>query len=64
MEEIVLNASKSVGGGILGVDLMESDDGFLVHEINNNVEFKGVSKFTKDNIAYKIVDYVDNISKR
>ena len=43
---------------------MESDDGFLVHEINNNVEFKGVSKFTKENIAYKIVDYIDNISKR
>lgn len=64
LEEIVLKASKSVGGGILGVDLMESDDGFLVHEINNNVEFKGVSKFTKENIAYKIVDYIDNISKR
>ena len=64
LEEIVLKASKSVGGGILGVDLMESEDGFLVHEINNNVEFKGVSKFTKENIAYKIVDYVDNISKR
>ena len=63
MEEIVLNAAKSVGVGILGVDLMESDDGLLVHEINNNVEFKGVSKFTKDNIAYKIVDYVNNISK-
>ena len=64
LEDIVLKASSSVGGGILGVDLMESDDGFLVHEINNNVEFKGVSKFTKDNIAYKIVDYIDNISKR
>lgn len=64
LEDIVLKASKSVGGGVLGVDLMESDDGFLVHEINNNVEFKGVSKFTKDNIAYKIVDYINNISKR
>ena len=43
---------------------MEGEDGLLVHEINNNVEFKGVSKFTKDNIAYKIVDYIDHISKR
>jgi len=43
---------------------MESDDGLLVHEINNNVEFKGLSKFTTDNIAHKIVDYIDTVSKR
>ena len=64
LEDIVIKASESVGGGILGVDLMESDDGLLVHEINNNVEFKGISKFTNDNIAHKIVDYIDTISKR
>src|SRR5919108_833538 len=39
LEDIVLRAARSVGGGILGVDLMEDRGrGLLVHEINNTVE--------------------------
>ena len=42
LNEIVLKASNAVGGGILGVDLMEDKErGYLVHEVNNTVEFRG-----------------------
>ena len=41
LEEITFKAAGSVGDGILGIDLMEDPKrGYLVHEINNTVEFR------------------------
>ncbi|NDU73884.1 lysine biosynthesis protein LysX [Actinomadura sp. DSM 109109] len=37
-----LRAAKAVGGGVLGVDLIEGPDGPLVLEVNHNVEFRGL----------------------
>ena len=65
LEEIVLNASKAVGGGILGVDVMEDKTrGFVVHEINSNVEFRGASQVSQSNIAGHMIDYVLQFSKK
>ncbi len=59
IEDITLKAAKAVGGGILGVDAMETKDhGYTIHEVNNTVEFKGAQASTEDRIARKIVDYV------
>jgi len=59
LREIVLKASKAVGEGILGVDLMEDRErGYLVHEVNNTVEFRGASAVSKSDIAGKMVDYL------
>ncbi|MGQ0795284.1 MAG: lysine biosynthesis protein LysX [Nitrosopumilaceae archaeon] len=58
LEDICINASKAVGGGILGVDLMEDEKrGLVVHEINNTVEFKGLAKVTKKNIPKEMIDF-------
>ena len=58
LEDITLKAARVVGGGVLGVDLMEDDTrGLLVHEINNTVEFHGASKVAKTDIANAIIDY-------
>jgi [lysine-biosynthesis-protein LysW]--L-2-aminoadipate ligase len=65
IEDITLKAAKAVGGGILGVDAMESDDhGYTIHEVNNTVEFKGAQASTEHRIARKIVDYVIGEAKR
>jgi len=58
LKEIVLKAAEVVGGGILGVDAMESMEGYLVHEVNNTVEFKGAQAASTNKIAKKIVEYV------
>ena len=56
--EIAARASKAVGGGILGVDIMEDrDDGITVHEVNNTVEFRGISKVSNTDIAAEMVKY-------
>ncbi len=63
-EDLFLRAASAVGGGILGVDAMESPDGLLVHEVNSTVEFRGASSATAIDIASSIIQYSLNLSKR
>ena len=58
MEDLASKASKAMGGGILGVDMMESEDqGLVVHEVNNTVEFKGLSRVAEKNIPKEMVEF-------
>ncbi|MFY9794369.1 MAG: lysine biosynthesis protein LysX [Candidatus Nitrosopolaris sp.] len=64
LEEIALRAARAVGGGVLGVDLMEDEQrGLLVHEINNTVEFRGASNVSTADIASAIIDYSVTVVK-
>ena len=65
LEDIVLRAAESVGGGILGVDLMEDTKrGLLVHEVNNTVEFKGAQSVSEVDIADAILEYAINVGRK
>ncbi|HEY4673337.1 MAG TPA: lysine biosynthesis protein LysX [Nitrososphaerales archaeon] len=64
LEEMALMAADAVGGGVLGVDAMESPDGLVIHEVNNTVEFKGASQVNETNIPEAIVNHVLSIAKR
>jgi [lysine-biosynthesis-protein LysW]--L-2-aminoadipate ligase len=58
LHDIIMSSAEAVGGGILGVDIMESEHGYLVHEVNSNVEFKGAQSAVSFNIAERIADYL------
>ena len=61
IEDLAIKASKSVGGGILGVDMMEDKEkGLVVHEVNNTVEFKGLSRVAKRNIPKEMIEFAIN----
>jgi len=65
IEELCVKASKAVGGGILGVDLMEDEKkGMVVHEVNNTVEFKGLAKVTKKNIPKEMIEFALNSTRK
>ena len=65
IEELCLNASKAVGGGILGIDLMEDKNrGLVVHEVNNTVEFKGLVKVAEKNIPKEMIDFAINYIRK
>jgi [lysine-biosynthesis-protein LysW]---L-2-aminoadipate ligase len=64
LTEVALKAAAAVGGGILGVDAMESKDGYMVHEVNNTVEFKGAQAASKVRIAKKMIEFVMRSAKR
>lgn len=64
LEDIIMKAADTVGGGLLGVDAMESPNGILVHEVNNTVEFKGASSVCDIDISREIMKYVLEETRR
>lgn len=63
--EMAIHASDAVGGGVLGIDMMEDESrGLLVHEVNNTVEFRGISKVAGTDIASQIVQYAVQQARR
>ncbi len=65
IEDLCVKASKAVGGGILGIDLMEDKSrGLVVHEVNNTVEFKGLVKVAEKDIAKEMIDYAVNYTRK
>ena len=57
-QELVLKSADAVGGEIVGVDAMESPRGFLIHEVNSNVEFRGATSGSGVDVAGRILDYL------
>ncbi|HEY86293.1 MAG TPA: lysine biosynthesis protein LysX [Chloroflexi bacterium] len=54
-----LAAAKAVGGGVVAVDLLETDDGqLLVNEVNYTMEFRNSIDTTGIDIPARVVDYV------
>jgi len=57
LEEISIRAAEAVGSGAFGVDLMETDSGFVVHEVNHTTEFKNTVRVTKVDIPRLLLQY-------
>jgi ribosomal protein S6--L-glutamate ligase len=55
-------AAKAMGLAICGVDLMRSDRGPLVLEVNSSPGF-GIEKVTGHNVAEKIIEYIEQTAK-
>lgn len=51
-------AAAAVGGGVVAVDLLESERGLLVNEVNYTMEFRNSIDTTGVDIPAKIIDYV------
>ena len=64
LDELSLRSAKAVGGEIVGVDLMESPNGLVVHEVNNTTEFKNTVPATGVDIPGLIVEYLASLEKR
>ena len=66
--ELVEQASEAVGGGLLGIDLMEVGydeetgefDDYTVHEVNHTVEFKALNDVTGIDVPSEVVDWLES----
>lgn len=63
ISDISRKASDAVGGGILSMDLFETDDGMQINEINHTTEFKNSEKPTQTSISGAIVDCCVKVAK-
>jgi [lysine-biosynthesis-protein LysW]--L-2-aminoadipate ligase len=65
IEDVATKASKAMGGGILGIDIMEDEKrGLVVHEVNNTVEFKGLARVSLRNIPKEMIEYALNYVRK
>ena len=62
-KKTALKAAKAMGLHICGVDLMRSERGPLVLEVNASPGF-GIEKVTGRDVASKIIEYVEHNAKR
>lgn len=58
LHDLSVRAARAVGGGVVAIDLFETDHGLLVNEVNYTMEFKNSIATTGVNIPAHIVDYV------
>lgn len=62
-EKVAVKAAKMMGLSVAGVDIMRSNRGPLVLEVNASPGF-GIERVTGRNVAGKIIEYVEQNAKR
>ncbi len=58
LEQICRQTARAMGGGLLAVDLFETEDSFTVNEVNHTMEFRNSIETTSVNIPARMVDYI------
>ncbi len=64
LADLSIRAANAVGGGVVAIDLLETQDGrILVNEVNYTMEFRNSIDTTGVNIPAKIVDYALKVGR-
>jgi len=59
-EQTAVRSAQIMGLRVAGVDMLESDDGPLVMEVNSSPGLQGIETATKLDVAGAIIDYIAN----
>ena len=57
LRDICRRSSEEIGGGLLAIDIFETEEGYKINEVNHTMEFRNSEEPTGVNIAREIVDY-------
>jgi len=63
LKDLSVRAAKAVGGGVVAIDIFETDHGPQVNEVNYTMEFRNSIATTGVDIPKLIVDYVLRVAK-
>lgn len=58
LSELCQQTARAIGGGLLAIDVFETESGFTVNEVNHTMEFRNSITTTGVNIPALMVDYV------
>jgi [lysine-biosynthesis-protein LysW]--L-2-aminoadipate ligase len=64
LNDLCVRAARSVGGGVVAVDLVEAPEGLLVIEVNYTMEFRNSIDTTGVNIPARIIDFVLEVARK
>jgi ribosomal protein S6--L-glutamate ligase len=62
--EAAIRAARTLGLGVAGVDLMESESGPMIIEVNSSPGFEGIERATGLNIAGAILSYIRSEARK
>ena len=62
-ETLAITTAKALGLGICGVDILQSERGPLVLEVNSTPGLEGIEKTTGKNVAKSIIEFVERSVK-
>ncbi|MCO6462138.1 MAG: RimK family alpha-L-glutamate ligase [Saprospiraceae bacterium] len=62
-QEVILKASQTLGLEVSGVDIMRSEEGPLILEVNASPGLEGIESVTKVNVAGAIISYGDQLAR-
>jgi len=63
-KKTAIKAAKAMGLPICGVDMMRSDNGPVVLEVNSSASLKTPELLTKRDVASQIIEYIEQNAKR
>ena len=63
LNDISVRAAKAVGGGIVAIDVFETEEGLMVNEVNYTMEYKNSITTTGVNIPGKMVEYILQVAE-
>ncbi|WP_234572187.1 30S ribosomal protein S6--L-glutamate ligase [Rhodohalobacter sp. 614A] len=63
-KELALTAAKAMNLSIAGVDMLQSDRGPLILEVNSSPGLEGIEKATGKDIAIEVIKYVEKLIER
>ncbi|MFO7846867.1 MAG: 30S ribosomal protein S6--L-glutamate ligase [Balneolaceae bacterium] len=63
-KQMALTAAKVMGLSIAGVDMLQSERGPLVLEVNSSPGLEGIEKTTNKDIALEIIEYVEKLVEK
>jgi len=58
LSDICRRTAKAIGGGLLAIDVFETENGLTINEVNHTMEFRNSITTTGVNIPALMVDYV------
>ena len=59
-----VRAAKSMGLNVCGVDILRSNHGPVIMEVNSSPGLEGIEEATKINVAGKIIEFIEKDAKR
>ncbi len=63
-KEMAINAAKAMGLSVAGVDMLPSNRGPLVLEVNSSPGLEGIENATNVNIAAQIIKFIEEMAKK
>jgi [lysine-biosynthesis-protein LysW]--L-2-aminoadipate ligase len=64
LHDLSVRAAIAVGGGVVAIDVFETQAGLSVNEVNYTMEFRNSITITGVNIPAKVVDYVLEVGRK